>query len=146
MTWKVCIVDGVPILHGTAAIQSEQDTLRFILFINWLAYQDRVIINQLLQLKFIHNSYLCLPMLLGIFPQQCIRILLSLHQASERRWSLSCSQNPPSLVTLPILSTCLLVNQHFTKPIQVTNLYRMQEHFPQQCIFTQCLIFNFIYL
>ena len=42
---------------------------------------------------------------------------------------LSSSQNSPSLITLPILPAWLLVNQHFIKPIQVTNLYRVQQHF-----------------
>ena len=56
--------------------------------------------------------------------------MLPLCLGDDCRLSLSFSQNSPILVTLPILPTWLLVNQCFIKPIQVTNLYRVQDHCP----------------
>ena len=50
---------------------------------------------------------------------------------------LSYSQNSPSLVTLPILPAWILANQCFIKPICVTNLYSMQEHYPTSPIWTK---------
>ena len=46
------------------------------------------------------------------------------------RLSLSFSQNSPSLVTLPTPPAWLLTNQRFIITIQVTNLYKVQEHYP----------------
>ena len=64
----------------------------------------------------------------GTFSQQGIVILLPLHLA----WDFI-SAFPLArilLVCLSILPAWLLANQHFMKPIRVTNLYSVQEHYP----------------
>ena len=53
--------------------------------------------------------------------QRGILILNPLCLGDNCRLSLSSSQNSPVLVTPPILPAWLLANQHFIKPIQVTN-------------------------
>ena len=53
-------------------------------------------------------------------------ILLPLCLGDDCRLSLSFSQNFTVLVAPPLLSAWLLANQRFIKPLQVTNLYRVQ--------------------
>ena len=71
---------------------------------------------------------------LGTFYHWSILILLPLHLSEDCRLSPSSSQNSPVLTTAPIHPVWLLVNQHFIKQIQETNLYRVQDHCPTaQC-------------
>ena len=78
-----------------------------------------------LTLKLTHTSYLC-QYKLGIFSQYAVLILLFCIC-----WQLSASALPLprtlSLVAPSILTAWLLSNQCFIKPVQVKNLYSVQE-------------------
>ena len=65
----------------------------------------------------------------GLVPffQNGILIMLPLHLPGS---CLSSSQNSLSLVAPPMLPAWLLANQHFIKPIRVTNLCSVQKHYP----------------
>ena len=65
---------------------------------------------------------------LGIFYQWIILVLHPLCLGEECTLSLSSSQDSPVLVAPSILPAWLLTNQCFIKPIQVTNLCRVQDH------------------
>ena len=69
-------------------------------------------------------------MWLGTFYQGGILTLLPLDLGADCRLSLSTSQKPPILLALPLLPAWILANQHFIKAIQVTNLYKVQDHCP----------------
>ena len=69
-------------------------------------------------------------MWLGTFYQPDILTLLPLHLGYDCGLSLSSFKNSAVLIALPILPAWLLTNQHFIKPIQVTNLYSVHEHYP----------------
>ena len=54
------------------------------------------------------------------------------------RLSFSSFQKSPILATLPILPAWLLASQRFSKPIQVTNLYTVQDHCPTATHSSRC--------
>ena len=109
------------VLPGPAVIQSQRITQRSISIINWFA--------QYLRLFLLTNSYnlhwpiilICISHVARYLFWQGSHILLSLKLDHDCRLKLPSSQNScchastSCMVTRPILSACLLANQHFIK-------------------------------
>ena len=131
----LCCLRFVYVTPSPAAIQSERNTERLILIINWLAYQDRLLINS-------YNLHQ--PIILVCVSHMAWYLLsvrhshlassvsgLQLQTESFLFLEIFCSCHPAStscLVAPPIHPAQLLGNQHFIKAIQLINLYRAQDH------------------